>query len=481
MGSRQPNRRPRIYQGADGDYHTYVTVGRRKDGKLDRRHIRAKTPTEVAEKVEALAKTIEGLEGAAPPKGATTLSAWLEHWLENIVRPNRTYKTWAGYRSICSKHLVPRLGSFYLSGWRNPLEPEHVEAMLGDLKRAGAAPAYRLQIYRVLDKALKTAKRRGRASRNVCALIDAPEGRNRKIKAHTLDEAQAIVRAAATDPLAARWLIGILLGARQGEVLGLRWHRLYLTAAEPYLELETQIQRHTWEHGCPDPAACVRERAVCRTEACRPAYEHGCDPACRYKVAWRCPQRSEAPCRKHTRACPKPCPAGCTDHARSCPQRTGGGLVETELKTEKSVRPLALPPQLIDALITHREQQQQHLAEAGVQWTAQMYVFQADNGGPIDPRADHVAWEELLERAGLPDSRLHAARHTAGTLMLATGTDIRVVQEVLGHSRITTTEEYVDVAQGLRMQAAQKIADAVLNGQLAALLQPSSATTKPQP
>lgn len=480
MASRQPNRRPRIYQGADGDFHTYITVGRTKAGKLDRRHIRAKTPSEVADKIEQLLKTVTDLDGAAPPKGAITLAVWLEHWLENIVRPNRAYKTWSGYRSIAAKHLIPALGGFYLSGFRNPLEPEHVEQMLADLKKAKAAPAYRLQIFRVLDKALKTAKKRGRAARNVCALVDTPEGGNRRIKAHTLDEAQAIVRAAAADPLAARWLIGILLGPRQGEVLGLRWTRVHLDAGEPYLELETQIQRHTWEHGCPDPVACVRERNVCRT-GCRPAYEHGCDPACGYKVAWRCPQRVQAPCRRHTRQCPAPCPPDCAGHARSCPQRTGGGLVETDLKTQKSVRPLALPPQLVDVLIAHRERQQRELADAGMSWDRGMFVFQSDSGGPIDPRADHIAWEALLQAAGLPDSRLHAARHTAGTLMLATGTDIRVVQEMLGHSRITVTEGYVDVAQGLRMQAAQKIADAVLSGQLAALLQPSAATTKPQP
>jgi hypothetical protein len=42
--------------------------------------------------------------------------------------------------------------------------------------------------------------------------------------------------------------------------------------------------------------------------------------------------------------------------------------------------------------------------------------------------------------------RLHDARHTVATLLIGQGVHIRVVQEILGHARVTTTERYAHVA-----------------------------------
>ena len=44
------------------------------------------------------------------------------------------------------------------------------------------------------------------------------------------------------------------------------------------------------------------------------------------------------------------------------------------------------------------------------------------------------------------EARVHDARHTAATLPIEQGVHIRVVQEVLGHTRVTTTERYTHVA-----------------------------------
>jgi site-specific recombinase XerD len=109
-------------------------------------------------------------------------------------------------------------------------------------------------------------------------------------------------------------------------------------------------------------------------------------------------------------------------------------------------------------------------------WDDQGLVFTTPAGAPIDPRRDHDAWEQLLVRAGVPDKALHAARHTAASMLLATGTDIAVVQELLGHSDIRVTRGYTDVAKKLKEQAVTRIASALLDGDLAALLQRAAAT-----
>jgi len=52
---------------------------------------------------------------------------------------------------------------------------------------------------------------------------------------------------------------------------------------------------------------------------------------------------------------------------------------------------------------------------------------------------------------------VHDARHTAATLLIEQGAHIRVVQEVLGHTRVTTTERYTHVATLQMKDASERI------------------------
>jgi site-specific recombinase XerD len=54
--------------------------------------------------------------------------------------------------------------------------------------------------------------------------------------------------------------------------------------------------------------------------------------------------------------------------------------------------------------------------------------------------------------------RLHAARHTAITMMLALGIQPQVVKEMAGHAKFTTTEGYVDKVDELHLDAAEQMA-----------------------
>ncbi|MEU7771264.1 tyrosine-type recombinase/integrase [Micromonospora taraxaci] len=490
---RQPNRRPTIYKGADGLWHCYVTLGLKDNGKLDRRHRQGRTAAEVASKVEEL--TERSKRGGVVPQKIETVEQWLTHWLENIVQPNSAWGTYTAYRSLITRYVIPNIGGWRLDGHTRRLEPEHVEAMYRRMRetrivrgsRAAGGPvtlseATVHKTHRMLRKAFLDAVRRGKASRNVCDLMPPPRYRGKKVDALTLAETEAVIRAAADDELAARWLIGLLLGPRQGEMLGLRWPRVHLdppASEEPSIELETQIQRRTWQHGCDDPQECAADR---HRKACPPRWEHGCrdQSACRGRPHLCPSRRAGEGCRRHTRPCPPPCPPGCAGHAQHCPDRRGGGLVEVELKTEKSVRSLALPTVLVDLLREHRARQQRERQMLGLTWDPQGLVFARPDGGAIDASTDHRAWEQLLERAGVADAKLHAARHTAGTMMVASGTDTRIVQEILGHTQITTTQVYVDVAQKVKREAVDRAVSALMDGNLAALLQRDAATERPQ-
>ena len=66
-----------------------------------------------------------------------------------------------------------------------------------------------------------------------------------------------------------------------------------------------------------------------------------------------------------------------------------------------------------------------------------------------------------LGRPGLRDARVHDARHTAATLLIEQGVHIRVVQEVLGPTRVTTTESYTHVTMLQMRDASERISEAL--------------------
>jgi integrase len=69
---------------------------------------------------------------------------------------------------------------------------------------------------------------------------------------------------------------------------------------------------------------------------------------------------------------------------------------------------------------------------------------------------------DLIAAAQLPPIRLHDLRHGAATLALAAGTDMKVVQEMLGHSSITiTADTYTSVLPEIARAAAQAAADLI--------------------
>jgi integrase len=92
-------------------------------------------------------------------------------------------------------------------------------------------------------------------------------------------------------------------------------------------------------------------------------------------------------------------------------------------------------------------------------------VFASQTGAPVDPSnllARH--YYPLLRRAGLPRLTFHALRDTAATLMLGSGTHIRIVAERLGHADpAVTLLVYSHVTPTMQREAAATM-DLLLSG-----------------
>ena len=124
-----------------------------------------------------------------------------------------------------------------------------------------------------------------------------------------------------------------------------------------------------------------------------------------------------------------------------------------ETKTVYSRRNVALTQAAVDALAEHWQKQQ-------LQPTAinMGLVFPSETGGIMIPHnITKRSFKRYLVKAGLSrDIRFHDLRHTAATLLLASGVNVKVVSEMLGHSNVAITLRiYAHVLPHMQQSAVQ--------------------------
>ncbi|MFG3404371.1 tyrosine-type recombinase/integrase [Streptomyces sp. NPDC048142] len=366
--SRQPNGASSIYLGKDGRWHGRVTVGVKDDGKPDRRHVSRKTRAEVTKVVRELERQRD--KGAVRKAGQNwTLETWLTHWVENIAAPNVSENTIDGYRVAVNHHLIPGLGAHRLE----KLEPEHLERFYKKMQEAGSAAGTAHQTHRTIRTALNEAVRRGHLTRNPATIAKAPRLEEDEVEPYSVEEVQRLLAEAGKHRNAARWVIALALGLRQGEVLGMQWTDV---------DFELGVIR-------------VRRGRL------RPRYQHGCGDRCGRKPGF-------------------------------CPQKINVRRETKNVKSRAGQRPIGAPDELMALLRRHKEEQGRERALARDLWTDKGYVFTSPVGEPLNPNTDFHRWKDLLKAAGVRDGRLHDARHTAATVLLILGVSDAVVDAIMG-------------------------------------------------
>jgi len=131
----------------------------------------------------------------------------------------------------------PEIGNVRLSA----LRPEHVRGLLKRKLDAGLSPQTVVHMRTVLNTALRQAIGDRLISWNPVSSVKRPKVRPRSHTVFTPEQARAFLVAAEEKRLGTAFAIGLSLGLRRGEVLGLRWRDIDLDAST--LRVAQTIQR----------------------------------------------------------------------------------------------------------------------------------------------------------------------------------------------------------------------------------------------
>ena len=131
-------------------------------------------------------------------------------------------------------------------------------------------------------------------------------------------------------------------------------------------------------------------------------------------------------------------------------------------KTAAGYRTLDVPEQLINKLRRHKITCAENKIRLGRNYTDTDFVIVHPDGKPIYPEYISQLLTKLQERSGLPKCRFHDLRHLCASIMLKQGVDVKVAQQILGHSDVTTTLNiYTHVLPSSVKSAAEKIGEMV--------------------
>lgn len=140
-----------------------------------------------------------------------------------------------------------------------------------------------------------------------------------------------------------------------------------------------------------------------------------------------------------------------------------GQPVESVPNTRAGIRSIPLDCHLTALLRAQRARQAQEKLAAGPAYQDGAYLLSDELGRPYHPDTVGDWFDHACRKVGLPRIRLHDTRHTAASLMLASGTPVKVVSDLLGHASPTITlATYAHVLPGMAEEAGERLSALVL-------------------
>ncbi|WP_017615281.1 tyrosine-type recombinase/integrase [Nocardiopsis salina] len=127
-------------------------------------------------------------------------------------------------------------------------------------------------------------------------------------------------------------------------------------------------------------------------------------------------------------------------------------------KTPRSRRTIHLGQANVVALGHWRRSQRRERDNSALPWTHSGLVFTDQCGRQVSRHTLRERFIHLTGEAGLPPIRFHDLRHCAASLALASGIDLKIISETLGHSSHSFTADfYTNVMPHNDRQAAEAV------------------------
>ena len=218
MAGRRGNGEGSITKLKNGLWMGRVTIGRKEDGKLNRKSLYGNTRAEVSSKMIALQNEVQTGNYISEEM---TLKQWLITWLKEYKAINLKPRTYDVYETQVNHNIIPDIGYLMLKDLKQQDLQRFYNKKYNNGK--GLSGATIRKIHNIINSALNQAVDNELMHKNVSKNVQLPKLIKPQVKAFTLQEQNSFFEAAKEYRLNNAFVVNVDTGLRAGELLALTW------------------------------------------------------------------------------------------------------------------------------------------------------------------------------------------------------------------------------------------------------------------
>ncbi|MGK0552226.1 tyrosine-type recombinase/integrase [Enterococcus faecalis] len=207
-----------IYKRKDGRWEGRYIKARNSAGKIIYGSVYGKKYSEVKEKLVYIkAKHLETTRQMNPYYG--NFSNWIKIWMTTKTKNQVKATTYSNYCRLIEKHILPILGELPLS----KTKVKDLQNFIFTLQKKQLSAGSIKNIFNIVNKCMKDAKKEGFILENPCEFVDLPKMTKKEIKPLTMRQQRRLELVAFQNKKCSPIILALYSGMRIGEISGLKW------------------------------------------------------------------------------------------------------------------------------------------------------------------------------------------------------------------------------------------------------------------